>query len=89
MAFLYNFITSISQRLFVIKAAETPDDPVIALREKCSQHTACRKYKKRYEVCSERVNKTPGTDETCEEELFDFLHHRDQCVAKELFNYLK
>ncbi|CAH6882764.1 LOC101841714 [Phodopus roborovskii] len=29
------------------------------------------------------------TEEDCTEELFDFLHARDHCVAHKLFNRLK
>jgi hypothetical protein len=36
--------------------------------------------KEKLEVCTARVNSKPGTAETCEEELFDFMHCVDHCV---------
>merc|ERR1712147_437818 len=41
------------------------------------------------ESCSTGAHAVALTDETCTQELFDFIGHRDQCVAKHLFNHIK
>ncbi|KAL3868653.1 hypothetical protein ACJMK2_041432 [Sinanodonta woodiana] len=79
-----------------INTAEAPaveeeelQDPMIAVREDCQQKSECKKYRDRLDECTERVNNTPGTSETCTEELFDFLHCVDHCIAHHLFSKLK
>ncbi|RNA25260.1 cytochrome b-c1 complex subunit mitochondrial [Brachionus plicatilis] len=64
-------------------------DQAIELREKCSNEPACRSLKEKLEECTQKVNSHPGTNENCEEELFDFLRCVDQCVAPKLFSKLK
>ena len=54
-------------------------DPRLELREKCEG--SCTSYKKQLEECEARVNSRPGTEETCTQELFDFLHCVDHCVG--------
>ncbi|XP_010004990.1 PREDICTED: cytochrome b-c1 complex subunit 6, mitochondrial [Chaetura pelagica] len=39
--------------------------------------------------CDARVSSRSQTEEQCTEELFDFLHARDHCVAHKLFKKLK
>ncbi|BFZ02385.1 hypothetical protein BsWGS_05424 [Bradybaena similaris] len=64
-------------------------DPQTALRESCSQKKECAKLKLRLETCNERVEGEEKTTETCMEELIDFMHCVDHCVAETLFSKLK
>lgn len=43
----------------------------------------------RYNDCNERVSAKTKTAETCEEELFDYIHALDHCVSKTLWKKLK
>ncbi|XP_010181330.1 PREDICTED: cytochrome b-c1 complex subunit 6, mitochondrial, partial [Mesitornis unicolor] len=45
--------------------------------------------RERLEQCDARVSSRSQTEEQCTEELFDFLHARDHCVAHKLFKKLK
>ncbi|KAM4873203.1 cytochrome b-c1 complex subunit 6, mitochondrial [Thomomys bottae] len=63
-------------------------DPLTTVREQCEQLEKCAKAKERLEACDARVSRSK-TEEDCTEELFDFLHARDHCVATRLFNSLK
>uniref|UniRef100_A0A670KEU6 Ubiquinol-cytochrome C reductase hinge domain-containing protein n=1 Tax=Podarcis muralis TaxID=64176 RepID=A0A670KEU6_PODMU len=58
-------------------------DPLTPVREHCEQIEKCLKAQERLEECNSQ------TEEKCTEELFDFLHARDHCVAHELFSKLK
>ncbi|XP_004639230.1 cytochrome b-c1 complex subunit 6, mitochondrial [Octodon degus] len=64
-------------------------DPLTTVREHCEQLEKCVKARERLELCDERVSSRSQTEEDCTEELFDFLHARDHCVAHKLFNSLK
>uniref|UniRef100_A0A3Q0T007 Ubiquinol-cytochrome c reductase hinge protein like n=1 Tax=Amphilophus citrinellus TaxID=61819 RepID=A0A3Q0T007_AMPCI len=64
-------------------------DPLDAIRAKCEETEHCVHYKERLELCEARVNSRSNTTEECTEELFDFLHARDHCVAHKLFNNVK
>ncbi|XP_012631522.1 cytochrome b-c1 complex subunit 6, mitochondrial isoform X1 [Microcebus murinus] len=64
-------------------------DPLTTVREQCEQLEKCVKARERLELCDERVSSRSHTEEDCTEELFDFLHARDHCVAHKLFNSLK
>ncbi|XP_065886549.1 cytochrome b-c1 complex subunit 6, mitochondrial-like [Dysidea avara] len=64
-------------------------DPIDEIREKCSEVSKCRKLNEILEECTNRVNGKSNTTETCTQELFDFLHCRDDCVSKTLFKHLK
>uniref|UniRef100_A0A4W3HQS3 Ubiquinol-cytochrome c reductase hinge protein n=1 Tax=Callorhinchus milii TaxID=7868 RepID=A0A4W3HQS3_CALMI len=68
---------------------EPRGDPITVIREQCQQIEKCMAYRARLETCEERVTSRSNTQETCTEELFDFLHSRDHCVAHKLFNKLK
>lgn len=43
----------------------------------------------KYQECNDRVNGRTRTTETCVEELFDYLHELDHCVAHTLWSKLK
>ncbi|XP_076440371.1 cytochrome b-c1 complex subunit 6, mitochondrial-like isoform X1 [Babylonia areolata] len=64
-------------------------DPQDTMKETCAGSTECKMYKARLDACNERVSSSEGTEETCEEELFDFVHCVDRCVGKSLFTQLK
>ncbi|XP_034039178.1 cytochrome b-c1 complex subunit 6, mitochondrial isoform X2 [Thalassophryne amazonica] len=64
-------------------------DPLDTVREKCEQSEHCTHLKELFETCEARVNSKSNTREECSEELFDFLHARDHCVAHSLFSKLK
>ncbi|XP_053248533.1 cytochrome b-c1 complex subunit 6, mitochondrial isoform X2 [Podarcis raffonei] len=66
-----------------------PEDPLTTLREHCEQIEKCVKARERLEECNARVSSKSNTEEKCTEELFDFLHARDHCVAHKLFSKLK
>ncbi|KAM4556001.1 cytochrome b-c1 complex subunit 6, mitochondrial-like [Fundulus diaphanus] len=63
-------------------------DPLETLRAKCEQTEHCVHLKERLEICEARVS-SRSTEEECTEELFDFLHARDHCVAHKLFHNVK
>ncbi|XP_074859611.1 cytochrome b-c1 complex subunit 6, mitochondrial [Carettochelys insculpta] len=64
-------------------------DPLTVLREQCEQTEKCVKAREKLELCDTRVSSRSHTQEDCTEELFDFLHARDHCVAHKLFKSLK
>ena len=71
------------------KEEEELVDPLTTVREQCEQLEKCVKAWERLELCDEWVSSRSQTEEDCTEELFDFLHARDHCVAHKLFNSLK
>ncbi|GCB70686.1 cytochrome b-c1 complex subunit 6, mitochondrial-like [Scyliorhinus torazame] len=64
-------------------------DPLTNIREQCEQIETCVKLREMLDTCTERVSSRSQTVETCTEELFDFLHARDHCVAEKIFSKLK
>ncbi|CAG0923196.1 unnamed protein product [Notodromas monacha] len=65
-------------------------DPLERLKGECEANKKCVALKARLEECNDRVNSCEGeTTETCEEEIMDFIHCIDHCVAKDLFKYVK
>ncbi|XP_063282381.1 cytochrome b-c1 complex subunit 6, mitochondrial-like [Pelobates fuscus] len=62
-------------------------DPLTTVRELCEQTEKC--VKEKTDLCESRVNSRSHTEEECTEELMDFLHARDHCVAHKLFKHLK
>ncbi|XP_009324886.1 PREDICTED: cytochrome b-c1 complex subunit 6, mitochondrial [Pygoscelis adeliae] len=73
----------------VLTAAPCLQDPLTTVREHCEQTEKCVKVWERLELCDARVSSRSQTEEQCTEELFDFLHARDHCVAHKLFKNLK
>ncbi|XP_064625025.1 cytochrome b-c1 complex subunit 6, mitochondrial-like [Lineus longissimus] len=59
------------------------------LKEKCQQTKECQKYYEELQVCTSRVAGKSNTEETCDQELYDFIHCTDHCVSKSLFENLK
>lgn len=64
-------------------------DPQEVLREECREQPKVESLLGRYNDCNDRVNAKTQTTETCEEELFDYIHALDVCVSKTLFSKLK
>ncbi|CAF95842.1 unnamed protein product [Tetraodon nigroviridis] len=56
---------------------------------KCEEAEHCVHARERMEECETRVGSRSSTQEDCTEELFDFLHARDHCVAHKLFHSVK
>lgn len=64
-------------------------DPIESVRQKCEETEHCITSRERLEECETRVGSRSATMEDCTEELFDFLHARDHCVAHKLFHSVK
>ncbi|XP_077278075.1 ubiquinol-cytochrome c reductase 11 kDa subunit [Temnothorax americanus] len=77
----------------VVKAEEEEEeelvDPQTVLREECSQLPKCASFKEKLDTCNNRVNSRSNTEETCLEEIIDYVQCVDHCVAKTLFSKLK
>ncbi|XP_035655013.1 cytochrome b-c1 complex subunit 6, mitochondrial-like [Oncorhynchus keta] len=64
-------------------------DPLEVVRDKCAQAEHCVHARVKLEDCESRVGSKSETREDCTEELFDFLHARDHCVAHKVFHSVK
>lgn len=64
-------------------------DPQQVLREKCAAEAKCASLQEKLDTCNDRVNSRTQTEETCLEELIDYVECVDHCVAKTLFTKLK
>ncbi|XP_038857752.1 cytochrome b-c1 complex subunit 6, mitochondrial-like [Salvelinus namaycush] len=64
-------------------------DPLDTVRDKCAQAEHCIHTRAKLEDCESRVSSKSETAEDCTEELFDFLHARDHCVAHKVFHSVK
>ncbi|CAF4859764.1 unnamed protein product [Rotaria sp. Silwood1] len=63
-------------------------DPLTKLKELCSEDHGCEKFKSRLQQCTDRVQNKSYTKETCNEELLDFLHCVDECMAMAATRFL-
>ncbi|CAF4397714.1 unnamed protein product [Rotaria sp. Silwood2] len=63
-------------------------DPLAKLKQLCSEEHGCEKVKHRLQECTNRVQSKPYTKETCNEELLDFLHCVDECMAMAATRFL-
>ena len=61
---------------------EELEDPLDKIRESCGESQNCAKAKLELETCNQRVNSRSNTEETCVQELFDFLECADHCVSR-------
>ncbi|XP_077841729.1 cytochrome b-c1 complex subunit 6, mitochondrial isoform X2 [Macaca mulatta] len=77
------------ERKMLTESGDPEKDPLTTVREQCEQLEKCVKARERLELCDKRVSSRSRTEEDCTEELLDFLHARDHCVAHKLFNNLK
>ncbi|XP_034970111.1 cytochrome b-c1 complex subunit 6, mitochondrial-like [Zootoca vivipara] len=64
-------------------------DPLTTVTEHCEQIEKCVKARELLEECNARLSSKSHTEEKCTEELFDFLHARDHCLAHKPFSKLK
>jgi ubiquinol-cytochrome c reductase subunit 6 len=81
------------QNKLIVKASDESEsedliDPQEVLRGECTEKK-CSGYENRLKECNDRVNSRTKTAETCMEEVIDFMHCVDHCVAKSLFSKLK
>merc|ERR1711909_246369 len=60
---------------------EELEDPMDGLKEECGSSNACAPHAEKYSTCNDRVNGRSKTGETCDEELIDYLHCVDHCLA--------
>ncbi|KAK3868641.1 hypothetical protein Pcinc_025983 [Petrolisthes cinctipes] len=63
-------------------------DPFDGMKEACGTGH-CSGLGEKLNTCNDRVNSRSSTEETCSEELFDYLHCIDHCLTKSLFTKLK
>lgn len=59
------------------------------MQEECSQLPKCVSFKEKLDTCNNRVNSRSHTEETCVEEILDYVQCVDHCAAKTLFSKLK
>ncbi|XP_043269015.1 cytochrome b-c1 complex subunit 6, mitochondrial [Venturia canescens] len=86
MTFLQNFI---NRFIPTVKADdEELVDPQKVLREKCSENK-CSAFQEKLSTCNDRVNSRKQTEETCLEELIDYVSCVDHCASHDLFSKLK
>ncbi|KAL4236446.1 hypothetical protein ACF0H5_004831 [Mactra antiquata] len=64
-------------------------DPVDDIRKDCESNKESLRYLQKLEECNNRVSSRSKTDETCHEEMIDWVHAVDHCVAHKLFSKLK
>ncbi|XP_033096779.1 cytochrome b-c1 complex subunit 6, mitochondrial-like isoform X2 [Anneissia japonica] len=64
-------------------------DPADAIRESCQDLAESQALKAELDECTARVQSRSNTEETCTQELFDFLHCVDHCVSQKIFSHLK
>ncbi|KAL2731441.1 hypothetical protein V1478_004986 [Vespula squamosa] len=88
MSFIQNFIRNFVPKVKADEEEEELVDPQTVLREECSAKN-CEKLKEILNTCNDRVNSRKQTEETCLEELVDYVQCVDHCVAKTLFSKLK
>ncbi|CAL4081633.1 unnamed protein product [Meganyctiphanes norvegica] len=66
-------------------------DPMDGIKEACGTSNACAPGAEKLSACNDRVSGRSKTEETCDEELIDYLHCVDHCLAQSnsLFSKLK
>ncbi|KAJ8418595.1 hypothetical protein AAFF_G00000940 [Aldrovandia affinis] len=64
-------------------------DPLDAVRQKCEESGHCVHMREMLDLCESRVGSRSQTKEECTEELMDFIHARDHCVAHKVFHLMK
>ncbi|XP_076661054.1 ubiquinol-cytochrome c reductase 11 kDa subunit [Halictus rubicundus] len=88
-----SFLQSLLNRYIpTVKADDSEDelvDPQKVLREKCAAKADCSNLQQKLNTCNDRVNSRSNTEETCLEELIDYVECVDHCVSKTLFSKLK
>ncbi|KAH3695693.1 cytochrome b-c1 complex subunit 6, mitochondrial-like isoform X2 [Dreissena polymorpha] len=64
-------------------------DPVDEVRAKCEMDSKAQQLNLILQACNDRVSKRSNTEESCHEELIDYVQHVDHCVGKKIFSKLK
>ncbi|XP_033637101.1 cytochrome b-c1 complex subunit 6, mitochondrial-like [Asterias rubens] len=64
-------------------------DPRDGILEECREGHHCEALKEELAVCTDRVSSRSKTEETCTQELFDFIHCVDHCSADKIFKNVK
>ncbi|XP_055308942.1 cytochrome b-c1 complex subunit 6, mitochondrial-like [Sitodiplosis mosellana] len=72
-----------------VKAQDDVSNPQEELKEKCGERPKIAAYYEKLQTCNDRVNSRTKTEETCAEELFDYMDALNDCVAEKLFSKLK
>ncbi|KAI6184346.1 Cytochrome b-c1 complex subunit 6 [Aphelenchoides bicaudatus] len=62
-------------------------DQLTYFREKCAGHVS--KFKEVLDECNDRVNSRSNTEETCNQEMIDYIHALDHCAMPKAFAALK
>ena len=60
---------------------EELEDPREKILEGCNESPKCAKAKLELDTCNQRVGSKSSTEETCVQELFDFMECADHCVS--------
>ncbi|KAH7716127.1 Protein T27E9.2 [Aphelenchoides avenae] len=68
---------------------EEGQDPLAFYREKCESNHHVAKFKQLLDECNERVTSRSNTEETCQQEMVDYVHHLDHCAMPKAFKELK
>lgn len=86
MASIYTFIKA---ALFPsVKAQDDASNPQDILKEKCGERPKIAAFYEKLQTCNDRVSSRKKTEETCAEELFDYMDALNNCVAENLFSKL-
>merc|ERR1711972_861869 len=64
-------------------------DPLEVVREQCNSNPTGKALAAELKKCTERVEADEETEETCTQELFDFLAARDACVGAQFKSIVK
>merc|ERR1711884_841024 len=64
-------------------------DPLEVVREQCNSNPTGKALAAELAKCTERVEADEETEETCTQELFDFLDARDKCVGAQFKSIVK
>ncbi|EFO91055.1 hypothetical protein GCK72_008431 [Caenorhabditis remanei] len=62
-------------------------DQLTQFRERCADHVT--DFKAILDECNDRVNSRSETEETCHQEMADYVHHLDHCAMPKAFASLK
>lgn len=62
-------------------------DQLSQYRERCAEHA--QKFKELLDECNERVSSRSNTEETCQQEMMDYIHELDHCAMPKAFASLK
>ncbi|CAD5211160.1 unnamed protein product [Bursaphelenchus okinawaensis] len=67
--------------------SEIEGDQLAYYREQCEPKVS--KFKDLLDECNQRVSSRTQTEETCNQEMMDYIHHLDHCAMPKAFKSLK